>query len=176
LTRVLFVCTANQARSAFAEAILRSLTAHVEVSSAGTQASAGHRSDANSLTVASQLGFDLSAHRATRLNELTLQDKDLVLCMTNEHLRHTVGLHTKSWPHTFTLIDFVRRASIVGPRSGNDLSLYLEKIHAGRAIKDAWVDGGPTDVPDPIERSANGHRKIFEEIRELTMALELFLR
>jgi protein-tyrosine-phosphatase len=176
VTRVLFVCTANQARSAFAEAVFKSLNTDIEVASAGTQATAGNRCDTNSLAVAKQLGLDLSAHRSSRLNTTNVQGNDLVVCMTNEHLRHTVGLFTKSWPLTFTLTDFVRRASKVGPRAGGDMTRYIAHIHEGRSLKDAWIDGSDADVPDPVERSVAGHQKIFQEIRELTRTMELLLR
>lgn len=155
---------------------MRSLNVDIEVASAGTQATAGHRCDANSLAVALQLGLDLGAHRSARLNTVNLQGNDLVLCMTNEHLRHSVGMQTKAWPLTFTLIDFVRRASKVGPRAGGDVTRYISHIHEGRSLKDAWVDGGESDIPDPVERSSSGHLKIFQEIRELTRTTELFLR
>jgi protein-tyrosine-phosphatase len=173
---LLFVCTANQARSAFAEFVFKSLEFDFQVTSAGTQARAGRPCDPNTLTVARRLGFDLSEHRSSSLVDSHLRTNDIVICMTNEHLRYAVGLFTKSWTNTFTLPDFVRRASMIGPRMGANLNDYLAVIHKGRLLKDAWTDGGASDIPDPIERSLNGHQTILENVQKLTETLGALLR
>jgi protein-tyrosine-phosphatase len=178
VTRILFVCTANQARSAFAEAVLTQMNTDLqfEISSAGTQAVDGRGCDKNTVISGRELGFDMTTHRATRLDDQHLRTNDLIVCMTNEHLRHAVGLFTKAWPRTFTLTDLSRRASRVGPRGGGDFAGYLAALHDGRNIKDAWIDGGNDDVPDPIERSLGGHQRILAEVQELTTSIGHLLR
>lgn len=176
-SRVLFVCTANQARSAVAEAVLRQcVPATVVVLSAGTQASDGRRCDPTTLASSRLLGIQLDNHRSTRLTVDHLRANDLVVCMTNEHLRHSVGMFTEGWGRTFTLRDLVRRASSAGPRSGGSFSGYIAHLHVGRSLKDAWVDGGPDDIDDPIEHSPKGHQKILETVRELTTTLGALLQ
>ena len=176
-SRVLFICTANQARSAVAEAVLRRcVPPDILVSSAGTQASDGRRCDPNTLAAARLMGLQMETHRSTRLTVDHLQTNDLIVCMTNEHLRHSVGMFTKAWERTFTLKELVRRASSAGPRSGGSFPDYLSYLHSGRSIKDAWIDDGPDDIADPIEQSPKGHHKILETVRELTNALGAFLQ
>jgi protein-tyrosine phosphatase len=178
VTKILFVCTANQARSAFAEVVFLSMptTTDFVVSSAGTQAVDGRGCDTNTLKAGRALGFDMTSHRATRLDGSHLRTNDLIVCMTNEHLRHSVGLFTNAWPRTFTLIDLSRRAAHLGPRTGGDFGAYLAALHEGRAIKHAWIDGGSDDVPDPIERSLSGHQRILSEVHELTNTIGQLLR
>jgi protein-tyrosine-phosphatase len=181
MTRILFVCTANQARSAFAEAVLRSMgseatTGEFTITSAGTKGVDGRPCDTNTVIAAKALGYDVREHRATRLDDSHLRNNDLIVCMTNEHLRHGVGLFTKAWPRTFTLIDLARRAATIGPRSGGDFDAYVGELHQGRNIKDAWIDGGTDDVPDPIERSLAGHQRILAEVLELTTSIGHLLR
>jgi protein-tyrosine-phosphatase len=152
------------------------LSADFEISSAGTQGVDGRGCDTNTVTAGRTLGYDMTKHRATRLVDAHLRDNDLIVCMTNEHLRSSVGLFTKAWPRTFTLIDLARRGARIGPRSGGSFEAYLGALHQGRNIKDAWIDGGSDDVPDPIERSLAGHQQILSEVLELTTSIGHLLR
>jgi protein-tyrosine-phosphatase len=178
MPRILFVCTANQARSAFAEEVLRSMptSAELVISSAGTQGVDGRGCDANTVSAGRALGYDMTRHRAARLVDSHLRNNELIVCMTNEHLRHAVGLFTKAWPRTFTLVDLARRGAHLGPRSSGDFEAYLGALHQGRNIKDAWIDGGADDVPDPIERSLAGHQRILSDVLELTTSIGHLLR
>lgn len=92
--RVLFVCSGNICRSPFAEALARDLSdrADVEFASAGTIAMNGNRASATGITVAAELGVDLTAHRATHLTPQILADSDLVYAMEEEHIASVLAV------------------------------------------------------------------------------------
>lgn len=178
MNQILFVCTANQARSPFCEAVFAStnLCPDVVVASAGTQAVDGRPCDPKTTTIAQELGFEVSGHRSRRLADDHVRDSDLIVCMTNEHVRQSVGLYVQAWSRTFTLIDLARRAALFGPRSGGPVANYAAALHEGRNLQDVWLDGGPDDLPDPINLSLNGHRRILMRAQSLTESVGLLLR
>ncbi len=97
---VLFVCSGNTCRSPMAEAVARHLIARdlgipplelasrgVRVVSAGTGALEGRPATPHSMTVAAQLGLDLSGHRARALTIDLCLAADLILTMTLDQAR-----------------------------------------------------------------------------------------
>lgn len=85
-TKVLFVCTGNICRSAFAEAAVESMFGSdtFTFASAGMYAIAGNHATSHMQTVASEHGFDLSSHRATPLD--ACDEPDVVFGMEQLHL------------------------------------------------------------------------------------------
>ena len=85
-TRVLFVCTGNICRSAFAQAAAEYLfeTAGVAFTSAGTHAMTGEGATSTMRVAAAELGIDLSTHRSTALRDC--DQPDLVFGMEGHHL------------------------------------------------------------------------------------------
>jgi protein-tyrosine-phosphatase len=167
VTKVLFVCTANQARSAFAEAILRrEVGERYDVWSAGTRATDDVTTDEQSAEVAKRMGVDLSSHVAQALRVRHVRD-GIVLCMTNEHLRYSIGLLPSSFARSFTLVDFVARGQRVGALGDTPLAEWLSQLNEGRTSQDLWLDGGPHDIEDPVDRTAKGHQRVFEQIETL---------
>lgn len=85
-TRVLFVCTGNICRSAFAAVAARSLSydGDFEFASAGTHAVSGDGATHRMQVVASEMDLDLSLHRATSLDEQTRPD--VAFGMEQHHL------------------------------------------------------------------------------------------
>ncbi len=88
---ILLVCTANQCRSPLAEAQLRRAltTQHPElewrIESAGTWASAGRPAHPDMRIAASEVGLELTSHRARNVESLGLADYDLILTMEQSH-------------------------------------------------------------------------------------------
>lgn len=76
LTRVLFLCTENSARSQIAEGILRHLSRHIEVYSAGTTPSGVHP---NAIRVLAEMGIDISDQKAKHVNAFEGQTFDYVI-------------------------------------------------------------------------------------------------
>lgn len=178
MKRVLFICSANQARSPFCEAVFASvnLSPDIVAWSAGTQAVDGRPCDPKTTVIARESGLDLSKHRSTRLVEEHLRESDLIICMTNEHVRQAVGLLVATWSRTFTLIDLARRTALFGPRSGGHFGKYVEKLHEGRSLQDVWLDGGADDLVDPIDLSLSAHRKVLFRAQSLAESVAVLLR
>src|SRR4051794_7487323 len=58
----------------------------------------------------------LDAHVSRQLTGAMIDDADLVIAMTRDHLREAVVLRPDAFRRTFTLKELVRRARRVGPR------------------------------------------------------------
>lgn len=88
-TRILFVCTGNVCRSAFAEACLKGMLTdshRVEVSSAGITALVGSEMDPLMAQEAESRGIDPSEHCARQLTGRMLKSADIVLVFGPEHV------------------------------------------------------------------------------------------
>ena len=88
MKKIVFICTANICRSAMAEGIARHLAGNessLQFSSMGTRALVGEPADALACEVCSEIGVDLSSHRAQQLDSSTLLSADLILCMSKKH-------------------------------------------------------------------------------------------
>jgi protein-tyrosine phosphatase len=91
-TKILFVCTGNICRSAFAELYLRSVLgslpydSDVEVRSAGTMAVVDAPIDPEMSAEAERRGIVPRAHRARQLTGRSLRDADAVMVFEAEHI------------------------------------------------------------------------------------------
>jgi arsenate reductase len=85
-TRVLFVCTANAARSQMAEGMLRSKYGdHFEVFSAGTRQA---KVSIRAIEVMREIGIDISHHRSKTLAEFSGASFDLAVTLCDN--AHTI--------------------------------------------------------------------------------------
>lgn len=92
--KVLFVCTANICRSAYADVAANAVApAGVQFASAGTRALVGEGIDP---PMARELEFDAEtgAHRARQVTRDLVEDADLILTMAAEHRRYLLD----EWP------------------------------------------------------------------------------
>lgn len=169
MEHVLFVCTGNLCRSPIAEAVLRARLGQrgvgdVVVSSAGTL---GFSSTAtpDAARVASELGGDLSEHRARRLDAGLVESADLVVAMTADHVIDVVHQAPAAAPRVFKLAELARRATEVGPRRpGESLRAWVERLSEGRSAK-PWADSrDDPDVADPMGESVEFYRRTGLEI------------
>ena len=90
--RLLFVCTGNTCRSPMAEVIARRRITelgweYVEVRSAGVGAFDGSPASGGAVRAAEANGLDLSGHSATLLGHEEVEGSDLILAMSESHLR-----------------------------------------------------------------------------------------
>jgi arsenate reductase len=77
--RVLFICTANAARSQMAEGLLRAkYGSRFDVFSAGTRQS---RVSARAIQVMNEIGIDISHHRSKTLDEISGMTFDLAVTL-----------------------------------------------------------------------------------------------
>ena len=151
---VLMVCTANRCRSVMAGALLtrRLGAAGVAgwVQSAGLLG-AGQPASPEAVSVMASYGLDVSRHRSRLMTADELGAASLVLAMAREHVRHAVVAEPAVWPRAFTLKEIVRRGQQAGPRaSGESLTDWTARLHAGRERSALLGDSPNDDVPDPM--------------------------
>ena len=147
--KVLFVCTGNTCRSPMAEGILKKMlkdkgVGNLEVTSAGTHGLPHAPASLFAIQVAGQRGIDLSKHRSRRLTPEMIEEADLVLAMSPEHLDHINGIEATAGRKTYLLKVFPRaeRASNKGPQ------------------------GGVFSIEDPIGGSPEDYERSFREIEK----------
>lgn len=168
---MLFVCTGNLCRSPIAEALLRARLRqrgvdNVVVSSAGTMAfSSSATSDA--ALVASELGGDLSEHRARRLDPGVIESADLVIAMTVDHMIDVLHRSPSSAPRVFKLTEMARLAAAAPRGTDEGLRAWAERLGAGRSER-PWADSqDDPDVADPMGETVEFYRGTAREIDEL---------
>ena len=167
---VLFVCTANQCRSAMAQAIAidklgaQPGTGSVELAfvSAGTQALAGSPATNGTIAVLRDRGIDLARHRARELDAGVLAGADLVLALTAEHTATILAWERSASRRTFTLGGFAR--AIAG-RSASSPDELVDLANEHREELDT------DDVPDPVGQGEDAYRVCVERLDGLVRPL-----
>lgn len=93
MNSLLFVCTGNICRSPTADGVMRALSPHLLVDSAGTHAyHVGEAPDQRSQAAAQARGYDLSGLRARKVTRDDFRRFDLMLAMDAGHYEHLLRL------------------------------------------------------------------------------------
>lgn len=142
--RVLFVCTANICRSAYADVVSRSAgLASVEFSSAGTRALVGQPMDPPMSRLVGERG-DGDAHRARQLTRHLMAQADLVITMAGDHRNYILD----EWPalgrKTFVIGQVARELARIP--DGVTLDGLVDHLWRHRSV------GDDDDVADPYRR------------------------
>lgn len=90
--RLIFVCKGNICRSAFAEAVARSLK--VKAISCGIDTRPGFAANDSAIRAAAEKGIDLGNHATTTIQSLSISKNDLLIAMEPWHidyLRKNIG-------------------------------------------------------------------------------------
>jgi protein-tyrosine-phosphatase len=157
---VLFVCTGNTCRSPMAEGILKKLLEErnvkgIAVSSAGTHGLHNAPASLFAIQVAKARQVDISEHRSQELNPQMLQQADIILVMSEEHLTFIKRLDDKA----------TRRACLLR-------AFALLKPESNEA-----KDPGVLSIKDPIGGSPEDYEKSFYQIeREIERIIPELLR
>lgn len=174
--QVVFICTANRARSPFAAAVLRRHLggSDVTVESLGAHAQTRGPALPAAVRAASAFGIDLSGHRASALVPGALRGSDLVVGFERFHVAEAVLTGGASSARTFLLTELaevVAEAATSWARD-DDLWARLELADARRKHADAL----PGTIADPAGRSDRRFLETFAEIERLValVATRLF--
>jgi protein-tyrosine-phosphatase len=96
-----------------------------------------------------------------------LDQADLTLAMTRQHLVDLIVARPEAWSRTFTLAEFLRRAGTVGARKpGEDLSSWVDGVGAGRARAEILNLPPGDDVPDPMGGALKDHERVRDLLAE----------
>lgn len=176
--RVELVCRANLCRSPVAAALLRAALrredAVCDVGSCGTEAAAANEAPAELLAISSSRGIDLAGHRAVECTPARIDGATLVLTMTRELLRTVVVSAPTMWPRSFTLLEFVRRASSVDDDAPT-LDALVALAHAGRDRAALLGADEIDDVADPTGAGEDAYAAMFNTLDAATSQLARLL-
>jgi sulfate adenylyltransferase len=168
---LLYVCTANICRSAYAEVLTRHLAGDrddLHVSSAGTQGFTDREVDPPIAAELSARGIDASGFRSRRLTLPMVAAADLVVTMESRHRQFVLDERPELYRRVLTLGQLSRMLE------GSDPGV------AGRALvgslRDRFLVAEPADdVPDPYgrgaEAAATAARQIEQHVRRIVGAL-----
>lgn len=90
--RLVFVCHGNICRSALAEAVAQ--REGLRTASFGLSTSSGKPAHPPAVEAALAMGFNLSAHRTTRVEDFVAESGDVLLAMETRHLRKLAAIPT----------------------------------------------------------------------------------
>jgi protein-tyrosine phosphatase len=170
---ILFVCTGNVCRSAFAELLTRRLldralppptAARVAVASAGCAALTGagvHPLTRAELEVRGVTRSRVAAHVARQVDERMLVAADVVLTAERRHRAHVVEMCPEVLGRTFCLREIHRLLSDVDLGMPGDPVPRLHAAVAAAAGRRGMIPPVPAEedtVPDPFGRPAQAHR------------------
>lgn len=161
--RILFVCTGNICRSAFAERYLRRQVllrqappgghGTVTAESAGTGAVVHAEMDGQAAAQLARRGGDPTGFHARQLTREHVAGADLVLCMTGQHRGAVLALAPAALLKTFTLAEaahLCRQAPAGGVR--------------GLATARTRASAAAPDIEDPYRRSDRVFSRVCSEI------------
>ncbi|MEP7022381.1 MAG: hypothetical protein ABJB47_00910 [Actinomycetota bacterium] len=174
-TDVLVLCTANRCRSPMAAALLaaelQQAGAALPVRSAGFL-DAGWPAPVEVTQAMARYGIDLGRHRSRPVTVSDLDQADLVLAATREHLRQAIVLAPGAWPRAFTLRELARRGAATGPRPATqDLPAWLARVHAGRDRMALLGESAGDDVADPTGGPPDGYLQTAAGLHQLARTL-----
>lgn len=120
---IIFICTGNTCRSPMAEALFRAQGGEQKTglvaASAGLYTRDGQPASDNAALAASELGADLSAHRAQMLTDEQTREARYLVCMTGAHFNALRARLPDCADKLFTLL-----SEDVADPFGGDLQTY----------------------------------------------------
>jgi len=152
--KLLYVCNGNNARSPLAAAFTydgvsrrHDLGVDWQITSAGTEASAGNGVRPEVQRAALAMDLDLSEHRTRRLTPESCLEPDLLLAMAWDQVSHIWSLVPEAWGRVFTIKEFVHWAKQAAVRPpilfADHVEQMRDKVTQAHAVrKRARADHG----------------------------------
>lgn len=172
---ILFVCTGNVCRSAYGEHGLRHRLskadplAHVDVTSAGTGTHEDLRVPERLVQIAGTRGvWELGRHRPTALSTPTIDQADLILTATEEHLREVLRRAPRAMNRVFTILELAAlvramemTADSAEPFEPGAGTAALAR-HASRHRPLARASGADLNLEDPFRGPDAGYTRMAD--------------
>ena len=163
--RILFVCTANICRSAYAEVVARSLVpdGSLEFSSAGVHGWRDHPLEEEMAAVL-PAGVSADGFRSRPLTAAMVERADLVLTMEADQRTRLLQEHPAAFRKVFTLGQAARTLTrlCADAAEGTDRAELLRRLAGARGSADPALD-----VADPYRRGPAAAEAAATRIREL---------
>lgn len=161
------------------QALNRDIT-RLSVSSAGMLAGGGVMPP-EGLRVMAARGLDLRAHRSRQIDETMLGEADLILTMTQQHVRNILAVRPALLSKTFTYHDFVLRAeasltSAAAPSEPIPTRQWVAQLSAGRDRSELVKRRPDGDIADPIGLPDAVWDAVARRLELLTERLAALLR
>lgn len=166
---LVFVCTANRARSPIAEHLVRHLGAGMplRVSSAGVLEGDDMPALANALTAARRLGLDLSAHRSRCVSNVDLSQADLVVGFERKHLASAVVDGGAAYERTFLLTELVTLLRSVHADDERPVERARAAVADAHRLRTPQHGRTPAEIADPVGGDEATFRATAADIRDL---------
>ena len=135
---IIFVCTGNTCRSPMAEGLFKKRLPHISditVSSRGLAASTGSPASENSVIAASELGADISGHKAAMLSLKDVEAADFIFTMTSSQAQMLKTMVPQYADKIYSVAEYSDCEDISDPYGGD-----IEKYRRCAADIDSAVD------------------------------------
>ena len=167
---LVFICTANQFRSAVAEGFVAALVDDlpVRVGSVGIRAEEGLPPVAGAVAEAGELGVDISGHLSRPLSPALVEHADLVLGFEAIHVADAVIEKGAPRERTFTALEFAELAERVEPPVLFDPVERARRVVAFADAARRRVPDRAHDFPDPLAGPERDYPVVVEQIRDLS--------
>lgn len=132
--KVLLICTGNTCRSAMAEGIAKKIVSdkkikNLQFSSGGTGMLDNVPATEYAIQASAHWGIDISAHRSRPISKSLIEESDLILAMSPEHMQVILSLDKKAAPKAYLLKGFPQPFSPTQERIDDPIGGTLEQYN-----------------------------------------------